>query len=59
MTKKEYFANIVAENIAAGFIRGQQVFQESLNNELQKSEILENIKLEGYVDALLENHNNQ
>ena len=31
MTPKEYFVNVIAENLAAGFIRGQELFQESLD----------------------------
>lgn len=57
MTKQEFFTNMVFENVKAGFIRGQKLFQESLNEDLNKSSILENIQLEGYVDALLENYN--
>ena len=52
MTKQEFFVNIVNENIAAGFIRGQKIFQESLNESLEKSEIIENIQLDGYINAL-------
>lgn len=55
MTKQELFLNMMTENIAAGFVRGQEIFQESLNDELQKSEILEGIELGGYVDALIAN----
>lgn len=55
MTKQELFLNMMTENIAAGFVRGQKIFQESLNDELQKSEILEGIELGGYVDALIAN----
>lgn len=56
MTKQELFLNMMTENIAAGFVRGQKIFQESLNDELQKSEILEGIELGGYVDALIKNY---
>ena len=52
MTKQEFFVNIVNENIAAGFIRGQKIFQESLNESLEKSESIENIQLDGYINAL-------
>lgn len=58
MNYKEYFVNVVAENLAAGFIRGQQLFQESLDYELRKGEILENIGIVGCVDALVEDFNN-
>ncbi len=57
MTPKEYFVNIIAENLAAGFIRGQELFQESLDYELRKGEILESIGVVGCVDALIEDYN--
>lgn len=54
--KQEFFKNLVLENINAGFVRGQELFAEALNYDLEKSEILESIQLDGYIDHLIQNY---
>lgn len=55
---KQFFLETVQKNIDNGVIRGQEMFQEALNNDLAKSSLLEDYHLAGYVDALLEQYAN-
>lgn len=58
MEKQEKFAQIIAENIAAGFQRGVSVFTEGLEEDLNKQAIIENAQLEGVIDFLMEEFEN-
>ena len=56
MNKKEFFVKVVLENSKAGFVRGQQMFAEGLNEDLQKKEILESVGIDGVVDYLIQEY---
>lgn len=45
---------IIEANVAAGFVRGQDLFAESLNEDLQKSAILESASVDGIIEYLLD-----
>lgn len=44
---------IIEANIAAGFVRGQSLFAESLNTDLEKTQIIEGVTINGVIDYLL------
>ena len=46
-------AEIIESNLFAGFMRGQDLFAESFEQDLQKTEILEQISVDGVMDYLL------
>ena len=47
------FLNLIEQNIQAGFLRGQELFQESLELDLQKHSILENHTVDDVIDHLI------
>lgn len=53
---KQVIQTIIESNVAAGFLRGQDLFTESLDEDLQKNEILENIELDGLMNYLLSDY---
>ena len=44
---------LVESNINAGFIRGQELFAESVEQDLQKNEILENYSVDHVIEYLI------
>lgn len=55
----ERIQTIIESNIVAGFVRGQDLFAESLNEDLQKHEILESVTVDGVMNYLLDDYQNQ
>lgn len=54
---EQYITAIINENIAHGFFRGQSLFAEELNEDLQKNEVLESVGVEGVMKHLLSEYN--
>lgn len=50
---REKFLQLIESNVAAGLLRGQELFVESLEEDLQKDDVLSQIQLEGVFDYLL------
>jgi hypothetical protein len=48
--------SLIERNVAAGFVRGQQLFAESLETDLEKQEILEQVQLDGVLDYLYQDY---
>ena len=44
---------IIEANVYAGFVRGQDLFVEALNEDLEKSTVLESVTVDGVMDYLL------
>jgi hypothetical protein len=47
---------LIEQNVAAGFVRGQDLFAESLEVDLDKAEVLNQVQLEGVMDYLIQDH---
>ena len=50
---QEVIIKLIENNVAAGFVRGQTLFAESLDVDLEKKAVLEDVQLEGVMDYLL------
>ena len=48
--------SLIEQNVAAGFVRGQELFAESLDTDLEKKEILESAGLDGVLDYLYQDY---
>ena len=53
---QQKLVSLIERNVAAGFVRGQQLFAESLETDLEKKEILENAGLDGVLDYLYQEY---
>lgn len=53
---QEKLATLIENNVAAGFVRGQSLFMESFEVDLEKSEVLEKVQLEGVMEYLLKDY---
>lgn len=54
----EILKTIVEQNINRGFVRGQKLFIESFNEDLEKKSVIDDVQLEGVMDYLLKEHIN-
>lgn len=50
---QQKFLKLIESNINAGFIRGQQLFAEAVEMDLQKNEILENHSVDDVIEYLI------
>ncbi len=53
---QQKLVSLIERNVAAGFARGQQLFAESLETDLEKQEILEQVQLDGVLDYLYQEY---
>ncbi len=53
---QQKLVSLIERNVAAGFVRGQQLFAESLETDLEKQEILEQVQLDGVLDYLYQDY---
>lgn len=51
--------NLIEQNVAAGFARGQELFAESVEEDMEKHEILENVRIDGVLDYLIQDYNHR
>ena len=51
--------NLIEQNVMAGFARGQELFAESVEQDMEKHEILENVQIDGVLDYLIQDYNNR
>lgn len=52
-------SEVIEANLATGFVRGQELFAESLNEDIEKTQILEGVGVEGVMDFLLSEFSNK
>lgn len=52
----EKFIQVVESNIAAGIMRGQQLFMEALEEDIEKDEVLSQVPVETVFEALLNDY---
>lgn len=45
---------MIEHNVASGFVRGQELFVESFEEDLDKNSVIEQVQLEGVLDYLLQ-----
>ena len=50
---EQKFRYVIEQNIAAGFVRGQDLFMEALDEDLQKNLVLEKHTIDGVMGWLL------
>lgn len=50
---QEKLIRLIENNVSAGFVRGQELFAESLETDLEKASVLNDVQLEGVMDYLL------
>lgn len=48
--------SLIEQNVAAGFSRGQELFAESIDQDLEKKEILESTGIDGVLDYLYQEY---
>lgn len=48
--------SLIEQNVAAGFARGQELFAESIDQDLEKKEILESTGIDGVLDYLYQEY---
>ena len=48
--------SLIEHNVAAGFTRGQELFAESIDQDLEKKEILESAGIDGVLDYLYQEY---
>lgn len=53
---QQKLVSLIEKNVAAGFVRGQELFAESLDIDLEKKEILESAGLDGVLDYLYQDY---
>ena len=49
--------SIIEQNVAAGFIRGQEIFAEAVNEDMEKQVVIEQVQLDGVLDYLAQDYN--
>lgn len=53
---QEKLLKLIESNVSAGLVRGQQLFAESLEEDLTKSDVIEKVQLEGVMEYLLSDY---
>ncbi len=48
--------SLIEQNVAAGFVRGQELFAESVEKDMEKQEIIEQVRLDGVLDYLVQDY---
>jgi len=56
LENQQKLISLIEQNVAAGFKRGQQLFAESIDQDLEKKELLENVGLDGVLDYLYQDY---
>lgn len=58
---QEKLATLIENNVAAGFVRGQTLFLEGFEEDLEKASVLRNNSIDDVMQYLLTDHaqNNQ
>lgn len=56
LENQQKLISLIEQNVAAGFARGQELFAESIDLDLEKKEILESAGLDGVLDYLYQEY---
>jgi len=56
LENQQKLISLIEQNVAAGFRRGQELFAESIDEDLEKKEILESAGLDGVLDYLYQDY---
>ena len=53
----QQIVSLIEQNVMAGFLRGQDLFAEAIEEDMGKHEILEQVRLDGVLDYLIQDYN--